>query len=98
MTVAGCSCSVRIGNSSDSSRVDSSGVEDAISSKLAEQSGVTPSAVDCPEEMVAEEGKRYECAAVHPQDGPQRVEVTMHDDGSFDFFVPGGAPSDSSTS
>jgi len=88
-TVAGCSCSVQVGGS-DSSSVDSGSVEDAISAKLAEQSGVTPTSVDCPGGMVAEEGKVYECTAVHPQDGPQRVEVTMHDDGSFRFFVPGG--------
>ena len=82
--MAGCSCS--IGKSSEE-KADPEGVELQISSYLAEQSGVPPSSVSCPEEMVQEEGRHYECSAVHPQEGAYVVDVTMHDDQGFKWLT-----------
>jgi len=74
--------------SSDSSTVDGATVEQSLTAELTQESGTPPESIECPEEMDAEEGKRYECTVVHPQDGPQTVNVTMHADGGFRWFVP----------
>lgn len=74
--------------SSDSSTVDGSTVEQSLTAELTQGSGTPPQSITCPEEMDAEEGKRYECTVVHPQDGPQQISVTMHADGGFRWFVP----------
>jgi Domain of unknown function (DUF4333) len=63
------------------------GIELQISSSLARQSGVAPTSVDCPDEMLVEEGKHYQCTVVHPRTGPQPVDVTMHSDGRVSWLV-----------
>lgn len=86
-TIAGCSCSVWAG-SPPAENADTDGLEQQIASGLAAQSGEPPVSVTCPEEMLKEEGKHYECEVVHPRTGAQPVDVTMHADGSASWFVP----------
>ena len=86
-TLAGCSCQVSAGTSNDSEEVDTAAVELVIQNGLAEQSGFPPESVDCPEEMVQEEGKRYECTVVHPRDGESIVDVTMKAGQGFEWLA-----------
>ena len=86
-TLAGCSCEISAGTSDDSEDVDTAAVELVIHNGLTEQSGVPPLSVDCPDGMVQEEGKRYQCTAVHPQDGEHIVDVTMKSGQGFDWLT-----------
>lgn len=86
-TIAGCSCEVQAGGS-DAESVDAVAVETGLRTELTRKSGVPPASIDCPDEMVAEEGRRYECTVVHPDAGPQTVVVAMRADGGFVWNVP----------
>jgi hypothetical protein len=85
--VVGCSCEVQAGKISETEKADPKNIENAIGFQLEQQSGVPPQSLDCPDEMVNEEGKRYECTDVHPTDGEQIIDVTMHDNGTFKWLV-----------
>jgi len=84
VTLAGCSFSV---GTDEEKTAEATGVELAISTELARKSGVPPASVECPEEMVQEEGSQYECTVVHPQEGPFVVDVTMKDGGGFTWLT-----------
>jgi hypothetical protein len=86
-TIAGCSCSVWAG-SPPAEKANTTGVEQQIFAELASLSGEPPVSVECPDEMLIEEGKRYQCEVTHPRTGPQAVDVTMHGDGRVTWFVP----------
>jgi hypothetical protein len=84
-------CEISVGSSEpDSETSDGEAVEMIISAELAEQGGVAPNSISCPEKLVHEEGKRYECTVVHPSAGEQVIDVTMRSPTGFTWLVRGG--------
>jgi hypothetical protein len=79
-------CEISFGKSEEAT-AQTAGVEHTISAGLAEQSGVPPTSVTCPEEMVQEGGRRYECIAIHPRQGEFVVDVTMKEGQGFEWLT-----------
>ncbi|MGA8219136.1 MAG: DUF4333 domain-containing protein [Solirubrobacterales bacterium] len=96
IALSGCEVSASVGDTAQKANV--AGIERQISDSLAQQSGVRPTSVDCPDEMLVEEGKEYECTVVHPQDGPAPVQVIMHADGRVSWHVQPASPASAATS
>ena len=83
-------CELSVGSSgSDGEVSDGPAVARIIAEQLTEQAGVRPDSVSCPEELVHEEGRRYECTVVHPTEGEQIIDVTMKAPTGFEWLVRG---------
>jgi hypothetical protein len=90
LAVALAACEVSVDSSeSDLETSDGAAVEQAIAEQLTDQAGVRPDSVSCPEQLVHEEGKSYECTVVHPTEGEQIIDVTMQAPTGFEWLVRG---------
>lgn len=74
-------CSVKQG-------LDTDRVEAFITTELAEQTGIEPTRVECPDDVYEDQGKTFECRAFADDGGSARVIVTMLGDGKVTFRVP----------
>lgn len=78
MTVAACG----------EKTLDSGSAEEEISQKLEELRNVKPEKVECPDDMKAKKGDKYECTLTAPNGDELPVDLTMTDDeGKFEFEV-----------
>jgi hypothetical protein len=69
--------------------LDTDELEAELVEQLGESAGVQPREVRCPEDIEAEEGKRFQCTLVAPNGDEARVDVRLTDDrGGFDAVVP----------
>jgi Domain of unknown function (DUF4333) len=62
-------------------------VEQSISNKLAEQRGVRPKSVACPQSMEPKKGNVYRCTLTAPNGDTVGVTVTMQGGANFHFEV-----------
>lgn len=63
-------------------------VESEIQNGIAEQTGVTVTSVECPDEVEAAEGDTFECTATAEDGSEATVEVTQtSDDGDISWEV-----------
>jgi hypothetical protein len=60
--------------------VDTSELEGQIASELQAQAGVTPSSVDCPDDVQAEAGATFTCTATADDGSTATITVTQQDD------------------
>ena len=68
--------------------LEAGSAEKEISEKLVELRGVKPKKVECPDDMKAKKGEKYECTLTAPNGDELPVELTMaDDDGKFEFEV-----------
>ena len=60
--------------------VDTDELEAQISSELQRQAGVTPTSVDCPDDVPAEAGGTFTCTATADDGSTATIEVVQQDD------------------
>ena len=69
--------------------IDSGELEGELKRQLGADAGVEPRSVDCPDDIEAEKGKKFDCTLTAPNGEEVRVEVTLtNDEGGFDAIVP----------
>ncbi len=72
-------------------KLDTGDVESAISDGLTERVGVRPKSVDCPSDITAEKGGKFNCTLTAPHGTRFTVNVTQLDnDGHFRYAVESG--------
>jgi hypothetical protein len=87
LTTAACALALLAGCGENT--IDTDDLESEIQTDLAESAGVEPKEISCPEDIVAEEGRKFECELTAPDDSTAVVEVTLTDDeGGFEAVVP----------
>ena len=70
-------------------KLDSADLESKLKDQLGADAGVQPKAVECPDDVTIEKGKKFDCTLTAPNDEKVRVEVTLTDDeGGFSAVVP----------
>ena len=70
-------------------KLDSADLEGKLKEQLGADAGVQPKAVECPDDVTIEKGKKFNCTLTAPNDDKVRVEVTLTDDeGGFSAVVP----------
>jgi hypothetical protein len=62
------------------STINTEELEQQIARELEAQTGVTPSSVNCPEDVPAEAGGRFECTATADDGSTATVSVVQEDD------------------
>lgn len=89
LTVAAAATLLALGACGGDDKIDSGALEDEIQNGLVEETGIEPSAVECPDDIEAEEGSEFDCTATAEDGTEATVEITLtDDDGSFDWYVP----------
>jgi hypothetical protein len=84
LLLSGCSASVEVGERI----VDSADAETQIADELEAQVGQRPASIECPDDMVAEEGQEYTCVLTADDGTVLDVALTMTDDeGNFEIEV-----------
>ena len=69
--------------------IETSELEAELKSQLGADAGVEPRSVECPNDIEAEKGKKFDCTLTAPNGDEVRVEVTLTDDeGGFEAVVP----------
>jgi hypothetical protein len=69
--------------------IESGELESELKSQLGADAGVEPKSVECPDDIKAEKGKKFDCTLTAPNGDEVRVEVTLtNDDGGFEAVVP----------
>ncbi|HEX2025608.1 MAG TPA: DUF4333 domain-containing protein [Actinomycetota bacterium] len=63
-----------------STTINTEELEQQIARELEAQTGVTPSSVDCPEDVPAEAGGRFECTATADDGSTATISVVQQDD------------------
>jgi hypothetical protein len=61
-------------------QIDTQELERQIKDGLSSQTGVTPTSVDCPQDVPAEEGGTFRCTAVADDGSVATITVTQSDD------------------
>lgn len=61
-------------------QINTAELEQQIKDELGSQSGVTPTSVDCPQDVAAEAGDTFECTAVADDGSVATITVTQSDD------------------
>jgi hypothetical protein len=70
--------------------VNTDGLEQQIAAELEAQAGVTPSSVDCPDDVEAEAGGTFTCTATADDGSTATITVTQQDDqGNLSWEVTG---------
>ena len=68
--------------------VDTDELESQISSELQRQAGVTPTSVECPDDVPAEAGGTFNCTATADDGSTATIEVVQKDDqGNLEWEV-----------
>ena len=74
--------------------LDNRELESTLKQQLDSSAGVTSRGVVCPDDIVAERGRRFECTLVAPNGDQVRVDVRLtNSEGGFDANVPPEQPS-----
>ena len=69
--------------------IDTGELESELKSQLGADAGVEPKSVECPDDIEAEKGKKFDCTLTAPNGDEVRVEVTLtNDKGGFEAVVP----------
>jgi Domain of unknown function (DUF4333) len=69
--------------------LDNRQLEATLKRQLDGSAGVTSRAVVCPDEIMAEKGRRFACTLIAPNGDEVRVDVTLtNDEGGFTANVP----------
>jgi Domain of unknown function (DUF4333) len=72
-----------------SETLDAPALEAEIKQDLTADVGIAPEAIDCPDEVEIEKGKRFECTGTAPAGDTFKIAVELtNDDGGFDAVVP----------
>jgi Domain of unknown function (DUF4333) len=61
-------------------QINTAELEQQIQDELSSQTGVTPTSVDCPQDVPAEEGDTFRCTAVADDSSVATITVTQSDD------------------
>ena len=70
-------------------KLNSDELEGELSRQLGAQAGQAPKSVACPEEITAEQGKKFDCTLTAQNGDQVKVNVTLtNDDGGFRANVP----------
>ena len=69
--------------------IETGELEAELKSQLGADAGVEPRSVECPDDIKAEKGKKFDCTLTAPNGEEVRVEVTLtNDEGGFEAVVP----------
>ena len=69
--------------------IETGELEGELKKQLGADAGVEPKSVECPDDIKAEKGKKFDCTLTAPNGDEVRVEVTLtNDDGGFEAVVP----------
>lgn len=69
--------------------LDNAELESTLKRQLDSSAGVTSRSVACPDDITAEQGRRFDCKLVAPNGDQVRVEVQLtNDQGGFNAEVP----------
>ena len=69
--------------------IDRAELERELGDQLGRDAGVAPRAVDCPDDVEAQRGRRFDCTLTAPNGDAVPVAVTLtNDDGGFEAVVP----------
>lgn len=69
--------------------IETSELEAELKSQLGADAGVEPRSVECPDDIEAEKGRKFDCTLTAPNGDEVRVEVTLtNDEGGFEAVVP----------
>ena len=72
-----------------SNTIDASDVEAEIKKDLTADVGIEPEAIDCPDGVEIEKGKKFECTGTAPAGDKFTIDVELtNDDGGFKAVVP----------
>jgi hypothetical protein len=70
-------------------KIEASELESEIKKDLTADVGIAPKAIECPDGIETEKGKRFNCTGTAPDGGRFRIDVVLtDDDGSFEAEVP----------
>jgi hypothetical protein len=69
--------------------IEASELESEIQKDLTADVGTAPKAIECPDGIEIEKGRRFECTGTAPDGSGFRIDVVLtNDDGGFDAVVP----------